>query len=688
MFDKILIANRGEIACRIIHSARRLDCRVVVVYSDADRDAVHVKMADEAIHIGPAPASESYLSIDNVVEAIRKSGADAVHPGYGFLSENPVFARAVRATKATFIGPDPDTLTTMGDKIAAKKIAEQAGVNVIPGHAAPLSDSQEAVTVAREVGYPVMLKAAAGGGGKGMRVAHNDAEAAEGFDRARSEARSSFGDDRIFCEKYIEEPRHIEIQILADGHGNAIWLGERECSLQRRHQKVIEEAPSPFVDEALRQAMGQQAVDLARAVRYVTAGTVEFIVDTDGHFYFLEMNTRLQVEHPVTELVTGVDIVEQMIRTAAGEPLSLTQDHVKIDGWALEARVYAENPLSGFVPSSGRLDRYLPPEETPLVRVDMGVGEGDEITLHYDPMIAKVCTWGETRDDAIETMGQALDEFYISGIKHNIAFLTNLITHPRFKEGRLSTAFIDQEYPDGFQPNHIKRDDPHLLTAISAAIHQQLVERAAQVSGRISGPVSGPVSGPITCTPAPVNRNWIVLVDEEQHAVRVTPGADLNQGQGPDLGLCYNVILHGEAFTVRSKWSPGSPLFTGAVNGQRITVQIDIDGVGYRISHAGAVARCLVLRPSVAKLYSLMPVKRAPDLSLYLLSPMPGLLLSLLVAEGDQVRAGQMLAIVEAMKMENVLRATQDGVVAKLRAHPGDTLSADQIILEFAETPP
>ncbi len=672
MFDKILIANRGEIACRIIHTARRLDCRVVALYSDADRDAVHVKMADEAIHIGPAPAAESYLNIDAVVEAIRKSGADAVHPGYGFLSENPVFARAVRATGATFIGPDPDTLTTMGDKIAAKKIAEQAGVHVIPGHAAALSDSDEAVRIAREVGYPVMLKAAAGGGGKGMRVAYNDQEAAEGFDRAVSEARSSFGDDRVFCEKFIEQPRHIEIQVLADSHGNALYLGERECSLQRRNQKVIEEAPSPFVDEALRRSMGEQAVALARAVNYVTAGTVELIVGADRSFYFLEMNTRLQVEHPVTELVTGVDIVEQMIRTAAGEPLSFTQQDVKIDGWALEARVYAENPLSGFVPSSGRLDRYLPPEETPLVRVDMGVGEGNEITLHYDPMIAKVCTWGETRDDAIETMQQSLDEFYISGIDHNIAFLTNLVTHPRFQAGELSTAFIEQEYPDGFQPTHIKRDDPHLLTAISAAIHQQLAERAAQVSGRVEGSSST------------VNRNWIVLVDEEQHAVRVTRTDDGTS----DLGLQYNVILHGEAFTVRSNWNPGSPLFTGAVNGQRITVQLVMEGVGYRISHAGAVARCLVLRPSVAKLYSLMPVKRAPDLSQYLLSPMPGLLLSLLVAEGDQVRAGQMLAIVEAMKMENVLRAGQDGTVAKLRAAEGDTLSADQIILEFEEETP
>ena len=672
MFKKILIANRGEIACRIIHSARRLDCQVVAVYSDADRDAVHVKMADEAIHIGPAPAAQSYLNIDNVIEAIRTSGADAVHPGYGFLSENPVFARAVRAAKATFIGPDPDTLTTMGDKIAAKKIAVEAGVNVIPGHAAALRDSDDAVAVAREVGYPVMLKAAAGGGGKGMRIARNDAEAAEGFERAQSEAGSSFGDDRVFCERYIEEPRHIEIQLLADSQGNAIWLGERECSLQRRHQKVIEEAPSPFVDEDLRREMGQQAVTLAKAVKYVTAGTVEFIVGEDRQFYFLEMNTRLQVEHPVTELVTGVDIVEQMIRTAAGEPLSLTQDLVKIDGWALEARVYAENPLAGFVPSSGRLRRYMPPEETPLVRVDMGVMEGDEITLHYDPMIAKVCAWGETRDDAIETLGQSLDEFYISGIDHNIAFLTNLITHPRFREGRLSTAFIEQEYPEGFQPSHIKRDDPHLLTAISAAIHQQLTERAWQVSGQISGSDNG--------ARAKVNRNWIVLVDKEQHAVHVTPGTEQTEGLG-DGG--YNVILHGETFTVRSNWSPGSPLFTGAVNGQRITVQLDIDGVGYRISHAGAVARCLVLRPSVANLYHFMPVKRIPDLSQYLLSPMPGLLLSVLVAEGDAVHAGQILAIVEAMKMENVLRAKQDGVVAQLRAQQGDTLSTDQIIMEF-----
>ncbi len=666
MFDKILIANRGEIACRIIHSARRLDCKVVALYSDADRDAVHVKMADEAVRLGPAMASESYLNIDAVVEAIRKSGADAVHPGYGFLSENPVFARAVRAAGATFIGPDPDTLATMGDKIAAKKVAQGAGVNVIPGHLTPLRDAQEAVSVAREIGYPVMLKAAAGGGGKGMRVARDDGEAADGFERARSEALSAFGDGRILCEKLISSPRHIEIQILGDTHGNVIHLGERECSVQRRNQKVIEEAPSPFVDEDLRRAMGEQAVRLAREVGYVTAGTVELIVDADRSFFFLEMNTRLQVEHPVTELVTDVDIVEQMIRAAAGEPLTLTQRDVKISGWAMEARVYAENPLSGFVPSGGRLDRFLPPEETPLVRVDMGVGEGDEISLHYDPMIAKVCTWGETRDEAIETLGQALDEFYISGIDHNIAFLTNLINHPRFLAGDLTTSFIQEEYPDGFQPNHIKRDDPHLLTAISAAIHQQLTERGAQISGRMAD------------SPSPPNRNWIVLVDDEQHAVRVTR---VEEHDAP--GLRYNVVLHGETFTVHSRWSPGNPLFKGAVNGQRITVQVELSGVGYRISHAGAVARCLVLRPSVAKLYGLMPVKRAPDLSRYLLSPMPGLLLSLLVSEGDKVYPGQMLAIVEAMKMENVLRAAQQGVVAKVRAREGDTLSTDQIILEF-----
>ncbi len=661
MFDKLLIANRGEIACRIIHTARRLDCKVVAVHSEADRDAVHVQMADEAVDIGPAPATQSYLNIDRLVEAIRHSGADAVHPGYGFLSENPTFARAVRAAGATFIGPDPDALTTMGDKIEAKRIAEKAGVSVIPGHPDALRDAEEAVRVARDIGYPVMLKAAAGGGGKGMRIARDDDEAREGFDRARSEARSAFGDERVFCERFVEQPRHIEIQILADRQGNALWLGERECSLQRRNQKVIEEAPSPFVDADLRQAMGEQAVRLARAVGYVTAGTVELVVDAERRFYFLEMNTRLQVEHPVTELTTGVDIVEMMIRTAAGEPLPLSQSDVTLDGWALEARVYAEDALNGFVPSTGRLRRYLPPAESPLVRVDTGVMEGHEITRYYDPMIAKVCTWGETRADAIETMQQSLDEFYISGIEHNIAFLSNLVAHPRFQQGDLSTAFIEQEYPAGFHPNHIKRDDPHLLTAISAAVHQQLTERAAGITGQLPGRTR------------PVNRNWIVLVDEEQHAVRVTP--DENGG--------YNVVLHGEGFAVRSDWSPGHPLFRGAVNGQRITVQVEPDGVGYLIRHAGAVARCLVLRPEVAKLYSLLPVRRAPDLSEYLLSPMPGVLLSLHVQEGDRVRAGQMLAIVEAMKMENVLRATQDDVVARCRAKPGDTLSAGQPILEF-----
>jgi len=661
MFKKILIANRGEIACRIMHTARRLDCAVVAVYSEADRDAVHVQMADESVAIGPSPAAESYLDIDQLVEAVRKSKADAVHPGYGFLSENPTFARAVRAAGATFIGPDPDAMHRLGDKIAAKKIAEEAGVNVIPGHPEALRSGDEAVKAARGIGYPVMIKAAAGGGGKGMRIARSDEEAAEAFDRAQSEAKASFADDRVFCEKFIEEPRHIEIQILADSHGNTIWLGERECSLQRRNQKVIEEAPSPFVDDAMRRALGEQAVSLARAVDYVTAGTVEFIVDQERNFYFLEMNARLQVEHPVTELVTSVDIVEHMIRSAAGEPLSLKQEDVRIDGWAFEARVYAEDPLNDFVPSTGRLVRYIPPEESLFVRVDTGVMEGHEITRFYDPMIAKVCTWAESREDALDTLQQSLDEFYISGIEHNIAFLTNLVTHPRFREGRLSTRFIEDEYPGGFKHSHIKRDDPHLLTAISAVIHQQLTDRDARITGQLPG------------IEQRVNRNWIVLVDEEQHAVRVKPGEDGG----------YDVILHGEAYSVRSLWTPGLPLFDGAVNGRRITLQVEIDGVGYRISHAGAVAQCLVFRPEVAKLYSLMPVKRPPDMSQYLLSPMPGLLLSLHVEEGDAVRAGQMLAIVEAMKMENVLRAGVDGVVAKIHAQPNDTLSTGQPILEF-----
>jgi len=660
MFKKILIANRGEIACRVIKTARKMSIKTVAVYSDADKDALHVDMADEAICIGPAPSSESYLRIDKIIDAIKKTGADAVHPGYGFLSENATFARKLKRQGVAFIGPNVLAITKMGDKIESKKLAIKAGVNTVPGHAEALKDVRQAVSVAKKIGYPVMLKASAGGGGKGMRVAFNEAEARDGFASAKREAVSSFGDDRIFVEKFIEEPRHIEIQVIADSYGNTLYLGERECSIQRRHQKVIEEAPSPFLDEETRKAMGEQAVHLARAVKYVSAGTVEFIVDANRNFFFLEMNTRLQVEHPVTEKITGLDLVELMIRVAAGEKLGLKQEDVRLDGWAMETRVYAEDPFRGFLPSVGRLVRYQGPQESDHVRVDTGVYEGGEISIYYDPMIAKLITYGVDRDEAIAHMRHALDAYYIRGVSHNISFLAALMAHPRFQKGALTTNFIAEEYPDGFDPSDVPHDDPDLLVAISACVHRAYQERAAGISGQYAG------------HQRIVLDDWIVLLAGKEHAVNilcVTGGYDVSIGESR---------LH-----VRTQWELGEPLYEAQVNGLMVCLQVERNGAGYSLFHSGLRANVVVLNPQAAALYALMPEKKAADTSRFLLSPMPGLLISLSVVEGQQVKGGEELAIIEAMKMENVLHAERDGVIKAVHSVTGDSLSVDQTIIEF-----
>jgi propionyl-CoA carboxylase alpha chain len=660
MFQKILIANRGEIACRVVKTARRMGIQTVAVYSEADRDALHVAMADQAVHIGPAASAESYLVIDKILQACQDTGAEAVHPGYGFLSENAAFAERLAETGITFIGPNVHAIKSMGDKITSKKLAKEAGVNTIPGHTEIIESADAAVPIARDIGYPVMLKASAGGGGKGMRVAYNDDECRDGFERATNEARSSFGDDRVFLEKFIEEPRHIEIQVIADKHGNVIYLGERECSLQRRHQKVIEEAPSPLLDPQTRAAMGEQAVALARAVDYESAGTVECIVDNDRNFYFLEMNTRLQVEHPVTEFVTGLDLVELMIRIAAGEQLPLSQDDVKLDGWAIEARVYAEDPFRGFLPSVGRLVRYLPPKSTDVVRVDTGVYEGGEVSMHYDPMIAKLITYGKTRDRAITHMREALNEFYVRGVSHNISFLAALIEHTRFREGRISTNMIAEEYPDGFHPSDSVHDDPALLIAVAASIHRRYMDRAAGISGQLPG------------YERKIDDHWVMVLGQEQYPVVIRP-----------ISGGHDVTYGGETYHVLSDWQFGQPLFKGTVSGQEVCIQVERRNMLYRLFHWGSQVDIMVLTARAAELLACMPIKEPPDMSKYLLSPMPGLLTQLRVGEGDEVRSGQDLAVVEAMKMENVLLAERDGTVSKVVAAVGDTLAVDQSILEF-----
>ena len=662
MFKKILIANRGEIACRVIKTARRMGIRTVAVYSDADRDSRHVQLADEAVCIGPAPSVQSYLAMERVIRACKDTGAQAVHPGYGFLSENARFCDALESQAIAFIGPKAPSMRAMGDKIASKKLALEAGVSTIPGCTDVITDADHAARIAADIGYPVMIKASAGGGGKGLRVARNEGEAREGFQSCRNEARSAFGDERVFVEKFIQDPRHIEIQVLGDAHGNLVYLWERECSIQRRHQKVIEEAPSPFLDAATRAAMGEQACALAKAVKYQSAGTVEFVVDAKRNFYFLEMNTRLQVEHPVTEMITGLDLVEHMIRVAAGEKLAFRQADVKLDGWAIEARICAEDPFRSFLPSVGRLVKYLPPEELPgAVRVDTGVFEGGEISVHYDSMIAKLIVHGATRDAAIARMRDALNAFVIRGVSTNIAFQAALVQHPRFVSGKFNTGFIAEEFPRGFHPANVIHDDPLLLACAAAFARRRYIDRAVLTTGRLVG------------HERKVETDWVVLTGKDKYSLRVTP---------VDGG--YAFVHKGQTFELKSDWKLGELLFRGTWNGERVCLQIERLGLKYRACHWGAQADVWVLSSRAAQLLSLMPDKPAPDLSKFLLSPMPGLLTEVAVKPGQEVKAGEKLAVIEAMKMENILKADNDRIVAEILAQQGDSLAVDQPIIKFA----
>ncbi|MBM2322310.1 MULTISPECIES: acetyl-CoA carboxylase biotin carboxylase subunit [Marivita] len=665
MFDKILIANRGEIACRVIKTARKMGIKTVAIYSDADKHALHVEMADEAVHIGPPPANQSYIVIDKVMDAIKQSGAQAVHPGYGFLSENPKFAQALEAAGVAFVGPPVKAIEAMGDKITSKKIAQEANVSTVPGYMGLIEDADEAVKISNEVGYPVMIKASAGGGGKGMRIAWNDAECREGFQSSKNEAANSFGDDRIFIEKFVTQPRHIEIQVLCDAHGNGIYLNERECSIQRRNQKVVEEAPSPFLDEATRKAMGEQSVALAKAVGYTSAGTVEFIVDGDRNFYFLEMNTRLQVEHPVTELITGVDLVEQMIRVANGEPLTITQDDVKINGWAIENRLYAEDPYRGFLPSIGRLTRYRPPAEGPLgggiVRNDTGVFEGGEISMYYDPMIAKLCTWAPTRGEAIETMRNALDSFEVEGIGHNLPFVAAVMDHPKFIAGEMTTAFIEEEYPEGFEGVTLGDVALRNIAAACAAMNRVAEIRRARISGTLDNHERR------------VGEEWNVALQGQDFDVTIAAdhdGSTVRFGDGTEI-------------RVSGDWTPGDQLARMTVNGDPLVMKVGKVSGGFRIRSRGAELKVHVRTPRQAELARMMPEKVAPDTSKLLLCPMPGLIVKIDVEEGDEVQEGQALCTVEAMKMENILRAERKGTVSKINAAAGDSLAVDDVIMEF-----
>ncbi|GLT09633.1 acetyl/propionyl-CoA carboxylase subunit alpha [Sulfitobacter porphyrae] len=665
MFKKILIANRGEIACRVIKTARRMGITTVAIYSDADANALHVQMADEAVHIGPAPANQSYIVIDKVMAAVKSSGAEAVHPGYGFLSENSKFAEALSAAGVAFVGPPVGAIEKMGDKITSKKIAQEAGVSTVPGYMGLISDADEAVKISNEIGYPVMLKASAGGGGKGMRIAWNDEEAREGFQSSKNEAASSFGDDRIFIEKFVTQPRHIEIQVLCDAHGNGIYLAERECSIQRRNQKVVEEAPSPFLDEVTRKAMGEQAVALAQAVGYTSAGTVEFIVDGDKNFYFLEMNTRLQVEHPVTELITGVDLVEQMIRVADGQKLEMSQDDVKINGWAIENRLYAEDPYRGFLPSIGRLTRYRPPAEVVegdhIVRNDTGVYEGGEISMYYDPMIAKLCTWAPTRAEAIERMRVALDSFEVEGIGHNLPFLSAVMDHPKFVSGDMTTAFIAEEYPDGFEGVDLPEADLRRIAAATAAMHRVAEIRRARVSGRMDN------------HERKVGSDWNVAVQGQPFDLTV---------QADQAGSTVR-FEDGQELRVSGNWTPGDQLAKMKVGDTPLVLKVGKISGGFRIRTRGADLKVHVRSPRQAELARLMPEKVAADTSKLLLCPMPGLVVKLSVAVGDEVQEGQALCTIEAMKMENILRAERKGTVSKVNAGEGDSLAVDDVIMEF-----
>jgi propionyl-CoA carboxylase alpha chain len=665
MFTKILIANRGEIACRVIKTARKMGIATVAVYSEADKDALHVDLADEAVCIGPAASKESYLVMDKIIAACKQTGAQAVHPGYGFLSENAEFSRRLEEEGIKFIGPKHYSIGKMGDKIESKKLAMEAKVNTIPGYNAAIAGPDQAVEIAKGIGYPVMIKASAGGGGKGLRVAFNDAEAHEGFSSCVNEARNSFGDDRVFIEKYVLEPRHIEIQVLGDSFGNYVYLNERDCSIQRRHQKVIEEAPSPFVDPAMRKAMGEQAVALARAVQYESAGTVEFVVGADKSFYFLEMNTRLQVEHPVTELITGLDLVELMIRVAYGEKLPLTQAEVQLNGWAMECRINAEDPFRGFLPSTGRLVKFQPPGEIPgQLRVDTGVYDGGEISMYYDSMIAKLIVHGATREQAIGRMRDALNAFVIRGISSNIPFQAALMQHPRFQSGNFNTGFIAEEYPKGFDASMVPHDDPALLVSIAAYVYRAFTDRSASITGQLQG------------HERIVGDNWCV--------VRLKPNGNENHlVVARPISGGYHVEYKGERYEILSTWKLGESLFNGSCNGEEFTLQVERHKTKYSLFHWGTRADFMIMSARAAELLALMPDKPAPDLSKFLLSPMPGLLREVSVKLGQEVKAGEKLAVIEAMKMENILKADQDCKVKKINAAAGESLSVDQVIIEF-----
>ncbi len=665
MFKRILIANRGEIACRIIKTARRMGIETVAVYSEADRDALHVEMADEAVAIGPPPAAQSYLVIDNIIAACKSSGAEAVHPGYGFLSERAAFASTLDEAGIVFIGPNPKAIAAMGDKIESKKAAARAKVSTVPGHLGVIEDDNQAIAIAEEIGYPVMIKASAGGGGKGMRIAFSKAEVAENFARARSEAKSSFGDDRVFIEKFITDPRHIEIQVLGDKHGHVIHLGERECSIQRRNQKVIEESPSPLLDDKTRRQMGEQAVALATAVGYDSAGTVEFVAGQDKSFYFLEMNTRLQVEHPVTELVTGIDLVEQMIRVAAGEPLKLKQSDIKLSGWAVESRIYAEDPYRNFAPSIGRLVRYRPPAEGVhdgiTVRNDTGVTEGGEISLYYDPMIAKLVTHAKTRLDAIEAQTEALDAFTIEGIRHNIPFLAAIMQHPRWRSGRLSTAFIGEEFRGGFERIAPVGEIARTIASVAAAIDHLLGERKRKISGQLN----------------------TTLTRERRRAIWLGP--DEYQANVEHDGKAIAVTFEdGARHLLSSNWVPSMPVWAGAIDGTAVAMHVRMIPNGFELAYHGIEVKVFVYTEREARYARLMPVKKLSDSEKAVRCPMPGLVVSLGVSEGQEVKAGETLAVVEAMKMENILRAERDGTIKRIRVKPGDSVAVDAVIMEFA----
>ena len=664
MFNKILIANRGEIAVRVIKTCRRLGVKTVVVYSDADAGSMAVEMADETVHIGPSPAAESYLVMDKIVDAVKQTGAEAVHPGFGFLSENPEFAKRLEKEKITFIGPNPHAIEAMGDKISSKKLAAEAGVSTVPGHMGLIDDTKEAVKISKEIGYPVMIKASAGGGGKGIRIAHNDKDVEEGYPAVKAEAQASFGDDRIFIEKFILEPRHVEIQVMGDKHGNCVYLFERECSIQRRNQKVLEEAPSPLLDEATRKKMGEQAVALAKAVNYDSAGTVEFVASgADKSFYFLEMNTRLQVEHPVTEMITGVDLVEQMLRSAYGEKLSLKQKDLKINGWAIESRVYAEDPYRNFLPSIGRLKRFIPPVEGELgggqVRMDSGVREGDEISMFYDPMIAKLVTHGKDRDHALDVQAEALDRFHIEGIQDNMPFCAAVMDEARFRSGNITTAYIKDEFPDGFQGTEPTKMQSVMLTVAAAYAHGMETRRAGQTTGRMS-----PVEA--------LREDWVVILGDQHVPIHLAMG----EGEA-------TIKIGKKSHTFVTEWVPGRPLMEGVLDGQAISVKIAAAPEGYIMRHRGVRLRALVCAPAVAEMHERLPEKEKPDLSKMIISPMPGLVVSIDVEMGQEVQEGEAVCIVEAMKMQNIIRAEATGTVKAINVAAGDSVAADEIMLEF-----